>query len=52
MANTSARSVPRIRVFISSPGDVQKERDVARAVVQRLAKDPAFRDLLWLDPIL
>lgn len=44
--------VRHVRVFISSPGDVPDERRRARGVVDRLGKDPAFRDLLKLDPIL
>lgn len=42
----------RVRIFISSPGDVAEERRLARAVVQALGKDPAFRDHLALDPVL
>ncbi|MFN8059106.1 MAG: SUMF1/EgtB/PvdO family nonheme iron enzyme [Vicinamibacterales bacterium] len=57
MAKTagSVRRVPEVRIFISSPGDVEDERRTALALVQRLEKDPAFRDFklrpfLWEDP--
>lgn len=46
------RTSRHLRVFISSPGDVWKERQIARTVVERLGKDPAFRNHLKLDPIL
>jgi formylglycine-generating enzyme required for sulfatase activity len=44
--------VRHVRIFISAPGDVARERDLARAVVERLERDPAFRHQLKLDPIL
>jgi hypothetical protein len=47
-----ASTVRHLRVFISSPGDVPRERQLARAVVDRLGKETAFRDRLKLDPIL
>ena len=52
MAKTAVDNVRRIRVSISSPGDVPKEREAAGRVVHRLGKDSAFRDLLSLDAIL
>ncbi len=45
-----------IRIFISSPGDVQKERQIARSVIERLSRDPFVRKkadveaLMWDDP--
>ena len=44
--------VRHVRIFIASPGDVANERELARAVVERLERDPAFRHQLKLDPIL
>ena len=44
--------VRHVRVFISSPGDVLAERLRARDVVERLGKDPAFRDRLKIDAVL
>ena len=44
--------VRHVRIFISSPRDVAKERDLARSVVERLELDPAFRTRLKLDAIL
>jgi hypothetical protein len=41
-----------VRVFVSSPGDVADERRRVRAVIERLGKDPSFRNHLKLDPIL
>ena len=38
----------RLRIFVSSPGDVQKERQVARAVISRLAAE--FSGRVVLDP--
>src|SRR5262245_25893589 len=44
--------VGRVRVFVSSPGDVPEERRRARELVHKLGKDPTFREHLALDPIL
>ncbi len=44
------RSVPIVKVFISSPGDVKAERERAAAIIQRLSGE--FRDRLELRPIL
>ena len=47
---------PVVRVFISSPGDVADERDIARAVIDgELQKRPAYSGLkleviAWNDP--
>jgi hypothetical protein len=41
-----------VRIFVSSPGDVNEERRHATAVIDKIQKDPAFRDRLKLDPIL
>jgi WD40 repeat protein len=41
---------PLLRVFLSSPGDVKPEREVARRVVERLARE--FHDQLRLEPVL
>ena len=38
----------RLRIFISSPGDVQKERQVAQRIIARLAVE--FADRVALDP--
>lgn len=40
----------RVRIFISSPGDVAEERQCALAVVQRLQEE--FSDTLVLEPLL
>jgi formylglycine-generating enzyme required for sulfatase activity len=39
-----------IRIFISSPGDVQEERDIARGVIQQLGR--TFAGRLQLQPVL
>jgi Domain of unknown function (DUF4062) len=44
--------VRHVRVFVSSPGDVAEERQLARSVVERLGKEAAYRDRLKVDPIL
>ena len=36
-------SITKIRIFVSSPGDVQEERDIARGVVQQLGRTFAGR---------
>lgn len=38
----SKQSVPLIRIFLSSPGDVADERAIARTVIEQLRYDPAF----------
>ena len=40
-----ARLALRLQVFISSPADVQKERDLVEGVVWRLARQAARHDL-------
>ena len=40
----------KIRIFISSPGDVQEERDIARGVVQQLCR--TFAGRLQLQAVL
>ena len=42
----------RFRVFISSPGDVQDERRMAREVLDALQSAPAFQDKVELVPVL
>jgi formylglycine-generating enzyme required for sulfatase activity len=50
------RTVPRIRIFLSSPGDVADERRAARLVIERLRTDPLLREqvdlavVAWDDP--
>jgi hypothetical protein len=39
------------RVFLSSPGDVPEERKAARAVIEKLRADPAYKDDLDLDVV-
>lgn len=47
---------PLIRVFLSSPGDVNAERRKLRAIIEELKKDPAYREKMdievvaWDDP--
>jgi hypothetical protein len=47
----------RVYIFLSSPGDVSEERELARLLIdQKLRKDPSFRDRIaiecvaWDDP--
>jgi WD40 repeat protein len=42
-------AVPRLRVFVSSPGDVAEERVLAARVIRRLADEHAAR--VWLEPV-
>lgn len=49
---TPPAQLRRVRIFVSSPGDVAEERSLARETVQALGKDPAFRDTLALDAVL
>jgi hypothetical protein len=41
----------RLRVFLSSPGDVSNERAIARETLERLQRDPAFRDKITIDVV-
>lgn len=45
------RTVPRIRIFLSSPGDVADERRAARLVIDRQRTDPLLRGQVDLDAI-
>lgn len=38
----------RLRIFLSSPSDVQAERKMVRHIVEQLSYDPAFRDKIVL----
>jgi hypothetical protein len=37
-------NIPLIRIFLSSPGDVNDERQIALEVIERLPNRPAFRE--------
>jgi hypothetical protein len=43
--------VPHLRVFISSPGDVREERDIARSVVAELQLNPLLRGRATFEPV-
>jgi Sel1 repeat-containing protein len=48
-------SVTRLRIFLSSPGDVTEERQLAREAVAELAREPGFESaklevISWDDP--
>lgn len=45
------RSPLKLRVFISSPADVEEERGIARAVLRRLEKEPQFEGRIELDEV-
>ncbi|MGL4960927.1 MAG: hypothetical protein ACRC67_06825 [Inquilinus sp.] len=49
MQTTIMASLYRIRVFLSSPGDVQPEHDVAKAIVERIAGE--FAEVAHVDAI-
>jgi|GEM_PF-2056448 len=42
--NNTTNQVPYIRVFISSPGDVNDERIIAQKVIEQLPYRPVFRE--------
>jgi WD40 repeat protein len=42
-------SLERLRIFISSPGDVAEERVLANNLVRRLADE--YADRLWIEPV-
>ncbi len=46
--NQEAYSLPRVRIFISSPGDVKKERTIVQRVLRRLQAQ--FSSQLFIDP--
>jgi len=47
--DSEARTLRRVRVFISSASDVREERSIAHSVVDRLNRAPSFRDRLYLE---
>src|SRR5574337_997773 len=47
----SSRARVRLRVFISSPSDVEAERGITRAVLRRLAHEPQFEGRIDLDEV-
>ncbi len=56
-ADSGARpNVPLLRIFLSSPGDVEEERRIARELIDRLPKQPHLRErvalelVAWDDP--
>ena len=50
--DTHRPSVPLVRIFLSSPGDVAEEREQARELIDsELPKLPAFRERVKLEPI-
>jgi len=44
MNSASLITVPQIRVFVSSPGDVNDERKIALEVIEQLPYRPSFRE--------
>ena len=52
----SPQTVPYLRIFLSSPGDVTQERLLAREAIQRLPNHPSFRErvafnvIAWDEP--
>lgn len=44
--------VRRVRIFVSSPGDVGEERRMVGDIVRQVGKEDSFRRHLALDPIL
>src|ERR1700689_5509178 len=47
--------IARLRIFLSSPGDVAEERQLAREAVAELAREPGFESaklevISWDDP--
>lgn len=45
------RSVPLIRIFISSPSDVKDERLILLKVIGDIQSDPSFRGKVFIDPV-
>ncbi len=45
------KTVPQIRVFLSSPGDVNAERGKVRAVVDDINHDPMYKDKLQVEVV-
>ncbi len=43
--------VPHLRIFLSSPGDVPKERKIALRVIEELQYEPHLRGKVSLDPV-
>jgi len=41
----------RVRIFLSSPGDVSAERQIARKVLQALPRQPLLRGKIEIDPV-
>jgi formylglycine-generating enzyme required for sulfatase activity len=43
--------VTRLRIFLSSPGDVPAERKIALEVIEELQYEPQFRGKVYLEPV-
>ena len=41
----------QLRIFLSSPGDVGQERQLARDTIARLNKDHLLKGRVWLEPV-
>ena len=41
----------RLHIFLSSPGDVSRERQLAREVIERIQSERAHRDRLKLEVV-
>jgi hypothetical protein len=44
--------IPRLRIFVSSPGDVAEERRIARDVIERLPREPLLEGKLAMDAVM
>ena len=43
--------MPHLHIFLSSPGDVSRERQLAREVMDRLESERIFKDKLKLEVV-
>lgn len=56
-AADGARLIPSLRIFLSSPGDVEEERRITRELIDQLPKHPFLRGrvalelVAWDDPV-
>jgi RNA polymerase sigma factor (sigma-70 family) len=52
MPEATISAVRHLRIYLSSPGDVAAERSAARLEIERVGKEPGFRNQVKLDPIV
>jgi len=52
VTNTNPKTLHKINIFVSSPGDVSEERRRVKAVIDRLGQQEHIKPQLQLNPLL